>query len=115
MYLYLTLNDFDTVSSTLKVRIRLDGGSMSGTWSKLEDTLGGKPGFPGDGHYRWDEGGIDLLYDDDETGKKDVVLCQMLGLSPGVTKDPRGTVAIIGERLSQYTTANWSQAEEETE
>lgn len=103
----VTLKNFDSVSSTLEVKLQLTGGSLSGTFTKLEDTLG-DPGFPDSGPYRGDEGGIDLLFGKGD-GPKELVLCQLVGMFPGKTTAPEGLVANFGEPLLKYTVANWTQ------
>jgi hypothetical protein len=96
----LSIDGFDSVSSTLYVEVRLDGSNLNGSWTKTKDTLGGQPPFPDGGAYETPMGGATLK---DNNGN---VVCCLQGVVPGQNFGSSGDVASF-VLLTQYSIAEW--------
>jgi hypothetical protein len=100
--LTISIDDFDGVSSTLYVEVKLIGGNLSGSWAKTKDTLNGQPPFPDSGTYVTPMEGAMLS---DGNGQR---VCTLAGVVPGQPNiGPDGDVEDFGQALTQYTIARW--------
>ena len=99
--LILSIDDFDGVSSTLYVEVRLVGGNLTGSWKKTRDTLNGQPPFPEGGTYVTPMAGGAMLSAGDGTP-----VCTLEGVVPGQNFGDHGGVD-FQKGLDQYTSAWW--------